>query len=513
MANKVSDVTVKKLGLLRLWRDRIERAVRGGQFGPRVRAEDLVITPIPGPRAGVLLIIAGMGAEVLLKGFSGTSKITLRSTVPWDFTGAPIAFEDRRYIRVEAGWPPELAEDDIPLRSIGENPHRSDQWIAGRDEYGATIAPTFKQASHWLIAGATGTGKTTTMRSAIAQMARKSGEIYTQRGVEETRFVLIDGKMGEGLGDLHAIPMRVGPLAWERTGAFKALGWVMAEMKKRYDTGRRLKMTGNPAQVDAEGKVLVASDYDLWYENLVRVVVVIDEVQTFTGRGDFEMIDAVSAIAAQGRAAKINLILGTQHPVNDVLGSPTIKSNVTGRIVLHTNSAKASEVALGQPEPRSDRLLLNGDAYVAILPGSIARVQIAYMTNAEISAIPKVAPWFEEWPEVGPEIPEDAFTSQEEGEDLSSSQDGRGGGRGRFAEFDPNDFAVTLISRFHGEGRTRLSNRLSAAGQLATAHNTEKLRKLMNRATETLLYMKEAGYTLQETDIDDSPIEGDTDDE
>ena len=70
-----------------------------------------------------------------------------------------------------------------------------------------------------------------------------------------------------------------------------------------------------------------------------RIAVVIDEVQELAG--DAAIVEMIRRIAAQGRAARVSIIMATQHPTNDAFGDATVKRNVTGRIALRVSDAKA----------------------------------------------------------------------------------------------------------------------------------------------------------------------------
>jgi hypothetical protein len=479
--NKLSPAEIKaqKVHLLNRWKDIITRATTSGIFGKML--DQPIIYIVPGPRAGVLHILAGMNSTRMLQVLSQQNYIMLANTVPWDFSGDPVCYRYGRFVRLEAGWNDELADTRIPLRSVGANPNHADQWVAGRDELDRVIAPSFDTAAHWLIGGATGSGKTVAMTTAVAQMARVSLR------TNETHFVLIDGKRGEGLVNLSHIPRLIGPMAYERESAFRALNWVVREMIARYTKAREIK-----ALATAES----LKQYDEWFGKLPRIVVVIDEIQVFTGRQDGAMVEMVSQIAAQGRACKINLIVGTQHPVNDVFGDNQIKSNLDGRIALLTTSQKASEVVLGATEPRADHLLGRGDAYIKV-PGKIARTQIAYLDAAEILSLPATPPTFTEaWPDADPTTIS---------ADLTENAVPRG--RGNFAKVEPGIVAAGIISALHAEGRPAFQKRTEEMG--FPVRSTESARVWLEFCRDVQVAIEEAGYYVAQ----DNAFNSGTDDE
>jgi hypothetical protein len=142
------------------------------------------IMAVAGPRAGALEIDAGLDAGPLMKKLRADDHALHRQLIPWHFTGNPVVYMSRRYVRLEAGWPEGVAVTNIRLSEMGQNPRGNGRWIAGMNEYGATITLGFNdRVPHFLLGGYTGSGKTYAMRSAIAQLAQDA----------ENQIVLIDG--------------------------------------------------------------------------------------------------------------------------------------------------------------------------------------------------------------------------------------------------------------------------------------------------------------------------------
>jgi len=213
-----------RIALLQRWAVSITQAAGAGAFGGRVLTLRGVET-VRGPRAGALEIDAGIEAARLLRILSASDCATLRQFVPWHFEGEPSAFMSGRFLRLEAGWPPDLAETDIPLGSLARNPRGGGRWAAGKNEASATVTLGLDGGNpHFLIAGQTGSGKTWAMRSALVQLAQDT----------ENRLILIDAKWGDGLGILAGLPGLVGPVATDLETAKAALSWAAREMRKRY---------------------------------------------------------------------------------------------------------------------------------------------------------------------------------------------------------------------------------------------------------------------------------------
>jgi hypothetical protein len=350
-----------KQHLLTDFAQRVARAATGGYLGKPLQIQQVVT--VAGPRAGALHIHAGLDAGRLLKALSASDSAALRQFIPWRFVGNPAAYMHGRAVRVEAGWPPELAESDIPLHALSPYPKGDGRWVVGLNEHGQTIVTgvNLDRTPHWLISGATGSGKTVALRSALIQLASDP----------QNRLVIIDGKRGASFRG-HGLRGMVGPLATRPSDWQAALLWAVNEMMERYENG-------------GEG----------------RLVVAIDEVQEVI-QADAASAEAVRRLVVMGREAAVHCLLATQHPIVKSLGGPTVTRNLVGRMALRVADYDASRVATGGNAPRADFLLGRGDAY-AITPTASHRVQVAYTTEQEIEAAAG-SPAMEEWPYLESEI-------------------------------------------------------------------------------------------------------------
>ncbi len=398
------------------------------------------VETIRGPRAGALEIDAGLDAGRLLRVLSANDHALHRQFVPWRFVGDPAVYMAGRFVRLEAGWPDALAERDIPLASLGQFPHHGGRWIAGKNELGATVTLGLSDTvPHFLFGGFTGSGKTYAMRSAVAQLARDP----------ENRFVLCDGKFGDGLAVLQGITGLVGPLATDLDTTRRALSWTLTTMRHRYETGQK------PG----------------------RVVVVIDEVQEFTQ--DAAIAEMVRRLTAQGRGARVHCLVGTQNPVQAVFNDPSIKRNLVGRVALRTDSYKASEVIVGGNNPRADHLLGAGDSY-ALVPSATHRVQIAYVPERDLARLRGAGPELDEWPAYDPEaagtLPETV-------------------GSNAFA-VSPVEAAVSILAAHLGKGQPTVKRMIQdATGSRPGGSRADKLRDYGRAA---LQWLESEGWMLCE---------------
>ncbi len=328
---------------------------------------------IVGPRAGAVLLQAGMATAKVLRLLSADGAAIARQFISWNFPGEPGVFLSGKLIRVEAPWPDSLAQTQIRYRDVHQNPRGGGRWIAGVDERGVTIIMGVSDTvPHILTGGTTGSGKTVAMRNAAAQLSRQAAEVS---------LVCIDGKYGAGLGPLSGLPGMVGPVATDIRQATNALGWINAELQRRYTI------------IAAQGESAIAT--------LPRIMLLFDEFQEFMD--DAGVRELTRRILAQGRAARIHAMLATQHPTVEAFGEHgALKRNLVGRVALRVTDQDASRVVVGDSLPRADRLMGRGDAY-AVIPGHVHRVQLLLIDEAELQAMPRQEPSLREWPETNPE--------------------------------------------------------------------------------------------------------------
>lgn len=394
------------------------------------------IMAVAGPRAGALEIDAGLHAGELMKKLRSDDYALHRQLIPWHFTGNPVVYMSRRYVRLEAGWPEGVGMTDVRLSEMGQFPRGKGRWIAGMNEYGATITLGFNdRVPHYLIGGFTGSGKTYAMRAAIAQLTQDP----------ENQLVLVDGKYGDGLMALQNLPNVVGPVAVDITQGRKALSWTVSEMRQRYES-RNMP---------------------------TRIIVVIDEIQEFTK--DNAITEMIRILAAQGRGARVHLLIGTQHPKADAFGDESaIKRNLPGRVALQTEDYIASQVVVGGSDPRADHLMGAGDAYT-ITPHAVHRTQLAYIPNHELEGNwSNSRPSLTEWPEFDPEA---AGTLPLNDDSPRWSYTGE-------------ELAVALVQAHLGKGRPATQKAFEVEGlDRPGSVRTDRILKLMRKTNHKLTSM------------------------
>jgi Flp pilus assembly protein TadB len=323
---------------------------------------------VAGPRAGAGQLYAGLATAALFNALAADRSAMARQFITWPFRGDPSVYLDGQALRIEAPWPKEFAQDAIRLGSVCRQPKGNGRWVLGINEYGQTVIGGLNDATpNWLLAGTTGSGKTVALLSSGLQLSWDP----------LNRLVLIDGKLGAGLGSLVNLPGVVGPLATDTVAARNALGWVYGELQNRYR--------------------IIAAEGEEAGKRFNRLVILFDEFQEFTA--DPLVAELLRRIVSRGRSARVHTLLATQHPTVDAFGDDNgaVKRNLPGRIALKVLDAKASEVVVGAPAPRADRLTGAGDAYA--IGGTIHRTQLLLVDRRDLDRVERQPPALKEWPE------------------------------------------------------------------------------------------------------------------
>jgi hypothetical protein len=393
-------------------------------------------TAVAGPRAGALEVYAGLDTANLLRLLSEHDCATAAQFIPWEFNKASVYMTGRR-IRIEAPWPDGLANKDVRITELNRRPAHSGQFVLGMTEFGSTALLQIDDTRpHVLVAGTTGSGKTTATKTALVQLSQYGDLI-----------ILLDGKGGQSLRGFDHLPGVIGPLVTTIDDARAALAYAVSEM-----TRRQASMTGREQ----------------------RIYVIVEEISTFIEDG--VIVAMIKQIAQQGRESKVHLILTTQRPTAATLGDPAIKLNTPSRVAMHVPDASSSIIVTGRSDIRADYLGDRGDAY-AISPTGVARLQVGYFSPHEIDRVLTEQPELTDWPDFDPQIPESADRA-----------------------FDDRAVAVSLIhatrtNRGKPLGRPALIEMLDKAE--AKRPGTDGLRSLMSRARAIVSELDRQGYAIK----------------
>ena len=287
----------------------------------------------------------------------------------------------------------------------------------GKDIFGAPVTADLKTMPHLLVAGATGAGKSVSLNTMLLSIlfAAKPSEV---------KLLLIDPKMLE-FQSYDGIPHLLRPVITDPKSAARGLGWVVAEMERRYkllaeagvrnidaynrkvadmhetfaeqdsppgeQTERPMAFLSEEARLSAgetsiaEGEQGCMQPKPTPPEPLPFIVVMIDELADLMMVAPKDVEDKIARLAQMARASGIHLVLATQRPSVDVL-TGLIKANFPARIAFQVSSKTDSRTILDANG--AEALLGRGDMlYLASGTGRLARLHGSFVSDDDVRLV------------------------------------------------------------------------------------------------------------------------------
>jgi len=230
--------------------------------------------------------------------------------------------------------------------------------LLGESDEGKKLWMDMNSNPHLLIAGSTGSGKSTLIHSLIA-----NGLVLHAARCRNVWIYLNDPKRIEFQEYKDNSVRGVIPeVASTYSETLKQLEGLSKMMEERY--AKMIDLGIRSIEEDPQ--------------KLPLVLCIIDEVADLMIQDKSRKLETLLVkLAQKGRASGIFMILATQRPSVDVI-TGLIKANFPGRIACKTASRKDSEVILDRSG--AETLLGRGDAVLQNMKYSSVRFQVAYTT-------------------------------------------------------------------------------------------------------------------------------------
>lgn len=242
----------------------------------------------------------------------------------------------------------------------------------GKDIVGDAICDDLAKGPHYLVAGATGAGKSVCLNTLLVSLVMR----YSP---EELKLILVDPKRVEFRVYEHLPHLMIDEIITDPKKVLAVLNWLVEEMERRY---AMFESSGSLIDNIEAYNTHIASDT---VPRMPRIVLIIDELADLMSHIKKDLEARIQILTQKARAAGIHLVLATQRPsVNVITG--VIKTNLPSRIAFKVTNFQDSQTILDKAG--AEKLLGYGDMLYknSVMPDS-ERYQGAFISKTEVSNV------------------------------------------------------------------------------------------------------------------------------
>lgn len=230
------------------------------------------------------------------------------------------------------------------------------QMLAGMDYTKRTPAPAIldfgaKHVAHFLLAGTTGSGKTTMLASMLTSFCLATPS-------DKAQIIFLDPKYDEDWTALAGLPHVT--LYSDPQDCVKAIRAVHAELDRRRKAP------------DSRKVLLIIDEFA-------------DLVTGLDADTAFEIQTLVSRLTNVGRSKNIHVGICTQKPTVDIIAT-TSKGNLSTRLCGLVTTAEESKVGMGRADVGCELLPGRGAFYAVVAGGNVQRIQGYWLDPEALTA-------------------------------------------------------------------------------------------------------------------------------
>jgi len=252
--------------------------------------------------------------------------------------------------------------------------------VLGKSLSGELAGVDLAELQHLLVAGTTGTGKSTCLHGILLSL-------LFNRAPSELRLLLIDPKAVE-FGIYNGIPHLLAPVLVEPEQITIALRWIVAKMDERirqmakfgvrsidaFNARARVASSHGDQAVEPRLQPLPPLEQASYETPIPRIVIMIDVAADLMSGASIEVDRLLEQLARRGHVAGIHLILSAERAA--------VMTNLSSRLAFRTFSAGESRIILD--ERGAEDLAPQGDMLLKVAGSGLTRLHGATVNDTEI---------------------------------------------------------------------------------------------------------------------------------